>query len=95
MGGAQEEAQWSEGARDADGWCPDGSRDPHGDAGGKVVSAAADACEHIAQHQPKFMLLYQMKPSAASDTKAGQDTQGNTIGDQDALVKQGEAKCCI
>jgi hypothetical protein len=112
MGGAKETAQWGEGARAADGRCPDGSRDPHGDAGGKVVSGAADACQHIAQHQPKFMLLtpfqantrmrtpqgtkanelYQIKPSDASDTNAGQDTHGNTIGDQDALVTPDEAK---
>jgi hypothetical protein len=36
--------------------------------------------------------LYQIKPSDASDTNAGQDTQGNTIGDQDALVTPDEAK---
>jgi hypothetical protein len=112
MGGVKEAAQWSEGARAADGRCPGGSRDPHGDAGGTVVSGAADACEHIAEHQPKFMLLtpfqantrmrtpqgtkpnalYQIKPSDASDTNAGQDKQGNTTGDQDALVIPGEAK---
>jgi hypothetical protein len=36
--------------------------------------------------------LHKVKPSAASDTNAGQDTQDNTIADQEALVTPDEAK---
>jgi hypothetical protein len=40
----------------------------------------------------KMHWLHQVKPSAASDTNAGQDTLDNTIADQDALVTPDEAK---
>jgi hypothetical protein len=35
---------------------------------------------------------HQMKPRHSSDTKAGQETHGSTIADQDAIVTPDEAK---
>jgi len=68
MGGGKEAAHWGDGAHAADGLGPCGSRDPHGDAGGKVLSGAADACEHIGSHQPHFMLVTQLHANTRMPT---------------------------
>ena len=71
MGGGKEAAHWGDGAHAADGLGPCGSRDPHGDAGGNVLSGAADACEHIGQHQPLFMLVTPLQANTRMRTPQG------------------------